>query len=246
MLCCSVRLPGLSIVYTQATSGLPAVLQHLLVNMPALHEVTVLLTIRVIPRPYTSDGERFLVRRSQQLAGMYRVIARYGYMEQVNHGPEFVRQLIGCLMRFVTQQQPHGHGTKPDHAGSMSPRSGGSRKGTSHTGGDSLSEGAEGLADAVGVLAPRLSHEGVVIELQPVDETAVMAPAGGEDGGLARWSRVPISPVDSEIVEEMASAAGEGLVLLLRIVAFTVCPGSCIVLLQALSACQDESRCCRR
>jgi len=70
------RLPGLSIIYTQATSGLPAVLQHLLVNMPALHEVTVLLTIRVIPRPYTAEEERFLVRRSQQLTGIYRVIAR--------------------------------------------------------------------------------------------------------------------------------------------------------------------------
>jgi K+ transporter len=70
------RLPGLGIIYTQATSGIPAVLQHLLVNMPALHEVTVLLTVRIIPRPYASQEERFLVRRSKSLAGIFRVIVR--------------------------------------------------------------------------------------------------------------------------------------------------------------------------
>lgn len=72
------RLPGLGIVYTQATTGLPAVLQHLLINMPALYDVTVLLTLRVITRPYVSQQERFLVRRSSSLSGVYRVIARWG------------------------------------------------------------------------------------------------------------------------------------------------------------------------
>lgn len=66
----------MGIIYTQATSGIPAVLQHLLVNMPALHEVTVLLTVRIIPRPYASQEERFLVRRSKSLAGIFRVIVR--------------------------------------------------------------------------------------------------------------------------------------------------------------------------
>lgn len=71
------RLPGLGIIYTQATSGLPAVLQHMLVNMPVLHQVVVLLTVRVIPRPYASEDERFLVRRSNTLEGTYRVIVRW-------------------------------------------------------------------------------------------------------------------------------------------------------------------------
>lgn len=66
----------MGIIYTQATSGIPAVLQHLLVNMPALHEVAVLLTVRIIPRPYASQEERFLVRRSKSLAGIFRVIVR--------------------------------------------------------------------------------------------------------------------------------------------------------------------------
>jgi hypothetical protein len=48
----------------------------MLINMPALYDITVLLTVRVLPQPYASQQERFLVRRSSGLAGMYRVIAR--------------------------------------------------------------------------------------------------------------------------------------------------------------------------
>lgn len=76
VLTCFCRLAGLSIIYTQATSGLPAVLQHLLINMPVLHEVMVLLTVRIITRPFASQEERFLVRRSNTLGGAYRVIVR--------------------------------------------------------------------------------------------------------------------------------------------------------------------------
>jgi hypothetical protein len=39
-----------------------------------------------------------------KISGMYRVIVRYGYMEVVDHGPTFVRQLVSCLVQHVTQQ----------------------------------------------------------------------------------------------------------------------------------------------
>eukprot|EP00775_Hariotina_reticulata_P013850 gene13850-13972_t len=98
------RLPGLGIFYCQATSGVPMVLQHMLINMPALHRVVVLLTLKFIPLPYVDQKQKFLVRRSSKISGMFRVIVRYGYMEEVDQGAAFVRQLVGCLVRHVAQQ----------------------------------------------------------------------------------------------------------------------------------------------
>jgi hypothetical protein len=90
----------MGIIYAQRTHGLPDVLAHLLNTLPALPRVSAVLTLRFIPLPYVTDDERFLVRRSD-VAGVYRVVARYGYMEEVAHGPHFVRQLVGCLVRHV-------------------------------------------------------------------------------------------------------------------------------------------------
>lgn len=42
------RLPGLGIVYAQATTGVPVSLAHLMANCPALPRVMVILTLRCV------------------------------------------------------------------------------------------------------------------------------------------------------------------------------------------------------
>lgn len=44
------------------------------------------LRARFMPLPYVTDAERYLVRRNRAIPGVYRVVARYGYMEDVEHG----------------------------------------------------------------------------------------------------------------------------------------------------------------
>jgi K+ potassium transporter len=95
------RLPGLAIIYTPSTVGVPDVLRHLLLTLPALPSVNVLLTLRFVPVPYLPEDTRFLVRRSRRMPGMYRVVQRVGYFESIDHGPAFVRQLVGCLIKHV-------------------------------------------------------------------------------------------------------------------------------------------------
>lgn len=121
---------------------------------------------------------------------------RYGYMEQVDHGPDFVRQLIGCLMRFVTQHPDQQH-----QGYQLANRKG---LGAGGSAAAAVVAGGGGGGAALG----RTSHQAVTIELQPVDEASSTVPAGAAaaDKSLARWSRVPVSPSDCEIVEEMASA----------------------------------------
>jgi hypothetical protein len=90
---------------------MPDVLRHQLANMPALAAVNVLLTLRFVPVPYVSEDTRFLVRRSDHLAAVYRVVVRVGYFERVDHGPAFVRQLVGCLIKYVAA---HAHQSGAD------------------------------------------------------------------------------------------------------------------------------------
>ena len=92
----------MAIIYAQIPDGLPAVAGHLLSNLPALPRVCVLLTLRFLPVPYLPEARRFLVKRGGLgVAGTYRVVARYGYMEAVDHGAPFVRRLVGCIARHV-------------------------------------------------------------------------------------------------------------------------------------------------
>jgi K+ transporter len=104
------RVPGLAIFYTQSTSGVPAVMGHLLNNLPALARVSVLLTLRFVPMPYVMPTERFLVRRSRTIAGVYRVIARYGYMEEIDHGAH----VSGCQSAVADSHAGTGAASQRD------------------------------------------------------------------------------------------------------------------------------------
>ena len=73
---------------------MPPVLERFLNAVPALHEVVVFLTVRVVPVPNVRPEEQLLLRRLR-FNGFYHVVARYGYMDAIDHGEAFV----DCVVR---------------------------------------------------------------------------------------------------------------------------------------------------
>uniref|UniRef100_A0A7R9YVS8 K+ potassium transporter C-terminal domain-containing protein n=1 Tax=Chlamydomonas euryale TaxID=1486919 RepID=A0A7R9YVS8_9CHLO len=92
------HLGGVGIFYSDSPTGLPPIMMHFLHNIDAMHEVVIILTVRFLPLPNIAPVERFLVRSIEQLPNFYQVVARYGYQDQIDHGPGFVSNVIATIM----------------------------------------------------------------------------------------------------------------------------------------------------
>ncbi|HZA14170.1 MAG TPA: potassium transporter Kup, partial [Myxococcaceae bacterium] len=74
-----LRVPGVAVFMTGNPVGTPPALMHNLKHNKVLHQKVVLLTLSTVEVPHIRDDERVEVHPLQH--GLYRVIARYGYME---------------------------------------------------------------------------------------------------------------------------------------------------------------------
>ncbi|HTO23807.1 MAG TPA: KUP/HAK/KT family potassium transporter, partial [Spirochaetia bacterium] len=77
-----VRVPGLAVFMTRNTEGVPPVLLHHLKHNKVLHEQVVLLSVLTEEIPSVPREERVRVESVGQ--GIFRVTARYGFMEDPN------------------------------------------------------------------------------------------------------------------------------------------------------------------
>ncbi|HXH52746.1 MAG TPA: potassium transporter Kup [Sphingomicrobium sp.] len=89
----ATRVPGTAVFMTSAASGVPHALLHNLKHNKVLHDRIMLLTVRIEDVPYVSAGKRFETK--DYGAGFYRVILRYGFMEEANV-PAALTQLEEC------------------------------------------------------------------------------------------------------------------------------------------------------
>jgi len=78
----TVRVPGVAVFMTREPEGAPVVLLHHLKHNKVLHEKVVLLSILSEEVPEIPDAERIKVKVLPQ--GLYRITARYGFMESTN------------------------------------------------------------------------------------------------------------------------------------------------------------------
>ena len=76
------RVPGNAIFMTSAIEGVPSALLHNLKHNKILHEKIVLVTLKTADTPYVPDIERMYF--SDLGKGFYRLIVRYGFMEDPN------------------------------------------------------------------------------------------------------------------------------------------------------------------
>jgi len=87
------RVPGTAVFMTSSPNGVPHALLHNLKHNKVLHERVILLTCKIEDVPYVPVEKR--VTTIDYSAGFYRVVIRYGFMEEVNV-PAELADLKGC------------------------------------------------------------------------------------------------------------------------------------------------------
>jgi KUP system potassium uptake protein len=78
----AARVPGTAVFMTSASSGVPHALLHNLKHNKVLHERVILLTVRIEDVPYVVEEKR--IETKNYGAGFYRVILRFGFMEEID------------------------------------------------------------------------------------------------------------------------------------------------------------------
>ncbi|KAL1559285.1 Potassium transporter 2, variant 2 [Salvia divinorum] len=96
------RVPGVGLVFTDLTSGIPANFSRFVTNLPAFHRVLVFVCIKSVPVPYVPPAERYLVGRVGPAAHRsYRCIVRYGYRDVHQDVDSFESELVSRLSEFI-------------------------------------------------------------------------------------------------------------------------------------------------
>ncbi|PSS11097.1 Potassium transporter like [Actinidia chinensis var. chinensis] len=97
-----VRVPGIGLVYTELSSGVPHIFSHFITNLPAIHSVVVFVCVKYLPVYTVPEDERFLVKRiGPKNFHMFRCVARYGYKDLHKKDDDFEKKLFDNLFMFV-------------------------------------------------------------------------------------------------------------------------------------------------
>ena len=89
----AIRVPGTAVFMTSSPNGVPHALLHNLKHNKVLHERIILLTCKIDDVPYVPVEKRS--HTQDYGAGFYRVVLRYGFMEEVNV-PGELADLTSC------------------------------------------------------------------------------------------------------------------------------------------------------
>ncbi len=89
----ATRVGGTAVFMTSSANGVPHALLHNLKHNKVLHERIILLTCKIEDVPYVPAEKR--VTTTDYSAGFYRVVLRYGFMEEVNV-PAELADLTAC------------------------------------------------------------------------------------------------------------------------------------------------------
>ncbi|XP_058007895.1 potassium transporter 2 isoform X2 [Hevea brasiliensis] len=106
------RVPGIGIVFTDLTSGIPANFSRFVTNLPAFHRILVFVCVKSVPVPYVPPNERYLVGRvGPPSHRSYRCIVRYGYRDVHQDVDSFESELVARLADFINYDWHRAHGT---------------------------------------------------------------------------------------------------------------------------------------
>ncbi|KAK4756702.1 hypothetical protein SAY87_006829 [Trapa incisa] len=96
------RVPGIGVVFTDLTSGIPANFSRFVTNLPAYHRILVFVCVKSVPVPHVPPAERYLVGRVGSAAHRsYRCIVRYGYRDVHQDVDSFEAELVAKLVDFI-------------------------------------------------------------------------------------------------------------------------------------------------
>jgi KUP system potassium uptake protein len=85
----ATRVPGTAVFMTSAANGVPHALLHNLKHNKVLHERIMLLTVRIEDIPYVIADSRSAIE--EYGSGFFRVVLRYGFMEEINVPAELLK-----------------------------------------------------------------------------------------------------------------------------------------------------------
>ncbi|CAI8598735.1 unnamed protein product [Vicia faba] len=96
------RVPGIGLVFTDLTTGIPANFSRFVTNLPAYHRILVFVCVKSVPVPHVTPAERYLVGRVGPAAHRsYRCIVRYGYRDVHQDVDSFESELVQKLSDFI-------------------------------------------------------------------------------------------------------------------------------------------------
>jgi len=93
----ATRVPGTAVFMTTASDGIPHALLHNLKHNKVLHERVLLLTVKIEDVPYVEEQQTFHLQELGQ--GFYRLIVRYGFMQETNV-PAALARVDSCGPQF--------------------------------------------------------------------------------------------------------------------------------------------------
>lgn len=96
------RVPGIGLVFTDLTSGIPANFSRFVTNLPAFHRILVFVCVKSVPVPFVPPAERYLFGRVGPASlRAYRCIIRYGYRDVHQDVDSFESDLVKRLADFI-------------------------------------------------------------------------------------------------------------------------------------------------
>ncbi|KZV29252.1 potassium transporter 5-like [Dorcoceras hygrometricum] len=111
------KLPGIGLLYSELVQRIPPIFPHFVSNIPSIHSVMVMVSIKAIPISNVSREERFLFRQVEPREyNVYRCVVRYGYKDPIEEPGEFEQQLVQNLKEFVRLEHVlHNRVVEKDH-----------------------------------------------------------------------------------------------------------------------------------
>ncbi|GLT27430.1 hypothetical protein SLA2020_024270 [Shorea laevis] len=98
------RFPGLALFYSDVVQGIPPILKQYLENIPPLHSVLVLVSIKSPPINKVTIEEQFLFQRVEpRKLNMFCCVVRNGYMDLQKDAEHFEKMLIEKLKEFMRE-----------------------------------------------------------------------------------------------------------------------------------------------
>ncbi|XP_010688571.2 potassium transporter 5 [Beta vulgaris subsp. vulgaris] len=103
------RVPGLAIFYSELVHGIPPIFENYVANVNAFHSILVFTSIKSLPISKVPPEERFLFRRVDLNALVFRCVVRYGYTDLLDEKEGFERILIERLVEFIKRNKSTSH-----------------------------------------------------------------------------------------------------------------------------------------
>lgn len=101
-----LRVPGIGLIYTNVTSGVPPMFSHFVANFPAFHQVLIFVTIETLLVPQVPVNERLVIGQvGLPELHIFRCNVRYGYKD-IRDSYDFESKLIDEVAEFL-RRGPH-------------------------------------------------------------------------------------------------------------------------------------------